>query len=756
MKCPQCHFDNPSDTRYCGNCGAELRPSEEISSSETETIQGAKKELTTGSTFARRYQVIEELGKGGMGKVYKVFDKEIEEKVALKLLKPEIAAERETIERFRNELKLARKISHKNVCRMYDLSKEEGTKYITMEYVPGEDLKSLIRRIGQFTVEKAISIAKQVCEGLAEAHRLGVVHRDLKPQNIMIDREGNARIMDFGIARSLRTKGITETGVMIGTPEYMSPEQVEGKEADYRSDIYSIGVILYEMVTGKVPFEGDTTLSIAFKHKTEVPKDPRELNAQVPEEISRVILKCMEKDQEKRYQGAQELLSELSKKGEGKPEAEKVSETKWKNSVAVLPFTDLSPQKDQEYFCDGMAEELINALIKVDRLQVASRTSAFQLKGKGLDISEIGEKLKVQTILEGSVRKAGNKLRITVQLVNAADGYHLWSERFDREMEDIFAIQDEIAQNIVQTLKVKLSEKEKRVLEKVPTKDVQAYDFYLRGRKFFYQMRRKGIEFAHGMFSKATERDPDYSLAYAGIADCCSWLFMYWDSDKANLEQAIEASQKALELDAELGEAHAAHGLAVSLDKQYDEGEKEFETAIRLNPKLFEAYYFYARACFVQGKLEKAAQLFEQACLVNPEDYQAPFLLGNTYKGLNLAEKAKKAYRRGLEIVERHLELNPDNARAIYLSAHGLVELGELEKGFEWAKRALSIDPEDPIVLYNVACVYSLAGKGEEAINYFEKSLETGYAHKEWVENDSYLDSIRSHHRFKALLKRLD
>jgi tetratricopeptide (TPR) repeat protein len=322
-------------------------------------------------------------------------------------------------------------------------------------------------------------------------------------------------------------------------------------------------------------------------------------------------------------------------------------------------------------------------------------------------------------------------------------------------MEDIFAIQDEIAQNIVQTLKLKLSDKEKRVLEKVPTKDVQAYDFYLRGRKFFYQIRRKGIEYAHEMFLKAIERDPSYALAYAGIADCRSWLYMYWDSDKANLKQSIEASQKSLELDPELGEAHAARGLAVSLNKQYDEGEKEFETAIRLNSKLFEAYYFYARACFVQGKLEKASQLFEQACLVNPEDYQAPFLLGNTYKGLNLVEKAETAYRRGLEIVERHLELNPDNARALYLSAHGLVELGELEKGFEWAKRALSIDPEDPIVLYNIACVYSLAGRVEDAINYFERSLETGYAHREWAENDSYLDSIRSHHRFKALLKRL-
>jgi len=755
IKCPKCHFENPADTIYCGKCATPLKPAEEISVPHTETIQISIKELSTGSTFAGRYQIIEELGKGGMGMVYKAHDTEIKEKIALKLLKPEIAADEKTIERFRNELKFARKIAHRNICRMYDLNEEEGTQYITMEYVPGEDLKSTIRRIGQLPIAKSISIAKQICEGLAEAHQLGVVHRDLKPQNIMIDKEGNVRIMDFGIARSLEAKGITEAGMIIGTPEYMSPEQVEGKEADQRSDIYMLGVILYEMVTGKVPFEGDTTLSIALKHKTEEPLDPREINAQIQEDLSRLILKCMEKDKKRRYQRAKELLSELSKIREKEPEAGKMGEIKWKNSIAVFPFTDLSPQKDQEYFCDGMAEELINALTKVDRLQVASRTSAFQFKGKGHDIREIGEKLKVQTILEGSVRKAGNRLRITAQLINVADGYHLWSERYDREMEDIFAIQDEIAQNIVQALKVKLSEKEKQVLEKAATKDVQAYDFYLRGRKFFYQARRKSIEFAREMFSKAIKRDPDYSLAYAGIADCCSWLFMYWDSNKVNLEESIKACQKALELDSALAEAHAALALAVSLSKQYDKAEEEFETAIRLNPKLFEAYYFYARTCFVQGKLEKAAQLFEQACLVSPGDFQAPFLLANTLKGLNLVEKVEIAYRRGLEIVERLLELNPDNVRAIYLGAHGLVELGEQEKGFEWANRALSINPEDPLILYNIACVYSLAGKVEEAVHYFERSLETGFAHKEWIENDSYLDSIRSHHRFQILLKKL-
>ena len=322
IECHKCHFDNPDDTVYCGKCATPLPSSKEIP--VTETLETPTEELTRGATFASRYEIIEELGKGGMGKVYRVEDKKIKEEVALKLIKPEIASDKKTIERFSNELKMARKIRHKNVCGMYDLGEEKGTHYITMEYVSGEDLKSFIRRVGQLPAGKAISIAKQTCDGLAEAHKLGVVHRDLKPSNIMIDKEGNARIMDFGIARSLKAKGITGAGVMIGTPEYMSPEQVEGKEVDERSDIYSLGVNLYEMVTGQVPFEGDTPFTIGMKHKSETPKDPKELNAQIHEDLSRMILRCMEKDKENRYQSASEVRSELENIEKGIPTTERI------------------------------------------------------------------------------------------------------------------------------------------------------------------------------------------------------------------------------------------------------------------------------------------------------------------------------------------------------------------------------------------------------------------------------------------------
>ena len=331
MKCPKCQTDNPSSSKYCSECATPLPfPSSGAADKgaffgPTETIQTPVKELATGTTFAGRYQVIEELGTGGMGRVYKVLDTKIKEKVALKLIKPEVASDKETIERFSNELKFARKISQRNVCRMFDLGEAEGAHFITMEYVHGEDLKSMIRMTGTLGIGTVLSVGKQVCDGLSEAHSLGVVHRDLKPSNIMIDKGGNVKIMDFGIARSIRDKGITGAGVMVGTPEYMSPEQAEAKEVDHRSDIYSLGIILYEMATGRVPFEGDTALSIAMKHKGELPKNPKQFNSAIPDDLSGVILKCLEKDKSKRYQSAADVRAEIERVEKGLPTTERVA-----------------------------------------------------------------------------------------------------------------------------------------------------------------------------------------------------------------------------------------------------------------------------------------------------------------------------------------------------------------------------------------------------------------------------------------------
>jgi len=421
----------------------------------------------------------------------------------------------------------------------------------------------------------------------------------------------------------------------------------------------------------------------------------------------------------------------------------------------VLPFADMSPEKDQDYFTDGIAEEIINALSKIQALRVASRSSAFAFKGKNQDIREVGEKLGVNTVLEGSVRKSGNRLRITAQLINVVDGYHLWSDRYDRQLEDVFAVQDEIADAIVKALRVVLSEGEKRAIEQARPENVQAYEYYLRGRQFVHQYREKSLQFARRMFQRAIEVDPGFAKAYAGLADCSSMLFNWWDAVEANLHQADSASKKALELAPELAEAHASRGFALTLSKRYAEAESEFETAIRLDPTLFEAYYFYARTCFEQGKLERAAELFEKAAEVRPEDFQALGLCSQVYSGLGRQAEADDARRRTVQRVEKHIELNPDDARALYFGAGDVGMLGNRTKALDWLERALAVDPDDSAVLYNVGCVYALLGEDDKALDCLQGALFHGYAHKAWIKHDSDLDSLRDHPRFQKLVATL-
>ena len=425
-------------------------------------------------------------------------------------------------------------------------------------------------------------------------------------------------------------------------------------------------------------------------------------------------------------------------------------------SVAVLAFSDMSPGRDHEYFCDGIAEEITNRLTHLRGLRIAARTSAFAFKGQAEDVRNIGRKLGVGAVLEGSVRKAGTHLRITAQLVNVANGCHLWAASFDRECEDVFAIQDEISQKVVHALEVELSDREKSILAKAPTQSIEAYEFYLRGRQFFYKSKRKSIQCALEMLTRAAGKDPTYPQAWAGMADCYSYLYMYFDNDQQNLELAREMSRTALELDPDLAEAHSACGLAASLNKLYDQAEKEFQAALRLNPHLFEAYYFYARTCFVQGKLEEAAHLYEQAESVKPEDCQAPSLLAFTCRTLGQRERAEAAYHRTLVKVKKQLELNPDDSRAIYLGATALMELGNHLEGLEWARKSYNLDPDDPYIVYGIACFHSRMGMVEQALAYFEQAVQAGFSHVEWIRNDSDFDLIRNHPRFQAALRDLE
>jgi TolB-like protein/Tfp pilus assembly protein PilF len=424
-------------------------------------------------------------------------------------------------------------------------------------------------------------------------------------------------------------------------------------------------------------------------------------------------------------------------------------------SVAVLYFANLSGDKEDEYFRDGMTEDIITELAKIKELRIFPRSAVLPFRDNPLTVAQISQRLAVAYVLDGSIRRAGSRLRITTQLAETRTGHSLWAERYDRQLEDVFAIQDEIAQNIARALRVMLTEKEKREIEKAPTSEVQAYDCYLRGRQFFYQFRRKGFDFARQMFAGAIAIDPGYARAYAGVADCCSLLYMWFEPSEDNLRGAVAASRRAVELDPESAEAHASCGLAESLGRNYEGAEKEFETSIRLNPELFEAYYSYGRARLAQGQYEKAADLFAKASRANPDDYEAHAMRAGCFRALGREEEAHQERRDSLRKAERHLQLHPDDVRAVYLGANALCELGERTRALEWASHALSMDPDEAFVLYNISCAYVLLGETDKSMDCLEKAFGQGFGHRESIENDPDFASLRSNPRFQTLMQRL-
>jgi serine/threonine protein kinase/tetratricopeptide (TPR) repeat protein len=709
------------------------------------------------SSLAERYTIEHEVGRGGMATVYLARDLRHGRPVALKVLHPELAMSLGS-ERFLREIQIAARLQHPHIVPLYDSGQAGELLYYVMPFIDGESLRQLLERSPQLPLEDAVRIARAVASALDSAHRQKIVHRDIKPENVMLS-EGEPMVTDFGIAKAVSAAvagSLTQSGTAVGTPSYMSPEQASGEaELDARSDIYSVGAMLYEIVGGTAPFGGRTIRAIIAKLFTEPVVPLREQRAEVPEWLDSAVIKALAKAPAGRYATAAQFAQALTwPTGTGTPPELKASAASGK-SIAVLPFVNMSNDPENEYFSDGVAEDIINALTKIQALRVASRTSTFAFKGKSEDIGEIGRKLKVATVLEGSVRKAGSRLRVTAQLVSVADGNNLWSERYDRQLEDVFEIQDEIAENIVKALRVVLTEGDKQAIEKAPTQNVEAYEYYLRGRQFFHQWSRTGIQYARRMFERAIDIDPNYALAYAGIADCCAFLYMYWDGSRANLEGAEGASRKALELAPEIAESHASRGFALTLSRDYAGAVREFETAVRLNPKLYEAHYLYARAHIQEGKLEEAVRQFGEAARVRPEDYQAVLLSASPLRGLGRLEESRSALRQGLQIVEKHLELNPDDARALYLGAAALIQLGERARALEWAGRARSANESDSLVLYNVACVYALGDLKDEAIECLDKAIQNGFGHRQWVEHDSDLESLRGDPRFEALKKRL-
>jgi serine/threonine protein kinase/tetratricopeptide (TPR) repeat protein len=734
-KCPKCQSDNPDTATFCANCGNQLPSIEDIE--VTETIETPKEELTTGSIFADRYQIIEELGKGGMGKVYRVLDKELKEEVALKLIKPDIAADKKTLERFNNELRLSRKIIHKNVGRMYEIMDHQGTRFITMEYVRGEDLRSLIRRIGQLPVEKSISIATQICEGLAEAHRLGVVHRDLKSNNIMIDREGNARIMDFGIARSLEAKRITGAGVMIGTPEYMSPEQVEGKEVDQRSDIYSLGIILYEMVTGRLPFEGDTPFTIGVKHKSEIPEAPNSFNARIPDELNQLILKCLEKDKESRLQSAGQVRSVLDGIEEGMPATVKtIPERKtltskeitvtfttkkifipaiifigivilgiflWRTlssgdvfippeqrlSVAVISFENQTGNETYDHLQKVIPNLLITNLeqsgyfsvVTWERLhdllkQIDKGDVEFIDRDLGFELCQMDN---IDAVVIGSYAKAGEVFATDVKVLEVATKKILKSTSSRGEGEgSILRTQiDELSKEISRGVGIserKIEAKSSHISD-FTTDSIEAYNYFLKGDEAGNKLL---WEEARKYFEKAVEIDPTFALAYMELA---------WTHNVLGENQAfVSAWEKAKTY-------------------SYKASDKD--------RRFIEAGYIY----WIERDREKGIQIVLQLVEEYPKEKDFLHILGWHYQQIQSFDKAIEAYN-------KVMELDPTYGMSINQLAYVYMDMGDYDKAIEYFEKYASISPGDANPLDSMGEAYFQSGKIDEAIKNYKAALE--------------------------------
>ena len=772
MKCPKCFLVNPDTQHFCGECGTQLIPAKDSAESQSETLLLPALELSPGSTFAGRYQIIEELGKGGMGRVYKVLDTKLGEEIALKLIRPEVASDRVALERFRTELKAARQVVHKNVARMFDLNEEKGVPYITMEYVKGENLRRLIKKMGRLSPEQTVPIGRQICEGLAEAHRLGVLHRDLKPQNVMIDEEGKARIMDFGLARFLKSDGTTETGVVVGTPAYISPEQVEGLEIDGRSDLYSLGVVLYEMVTGKTPFQSEIGLSLALKHVIEMPKDPREINAEIPEALSRIILKCLEKDREIRYQTAEELIADLNQVENDLKTREILRPTRklswkrarqraqdlrlarilivvailtiagyfiyhqfskpgglsWKRTIAVLPVEDYSPLKDQGNLSVGLQDNIIIKLSSIPGLRPLPMLSVADYEYAGKDAQRIGQELGADYLLRLTLQVEEEKIRLKAELIDAQRNFVFQSYQVDRDKASFFALEDEIPRYISRALKKQLDEEKLNTRKLREPIDVEAFFYYLEGMKLLeevYPSTRREEDFNEGirMYEKAIRIDPNYALAYWGLGNAYEALY-HSTRDPEERERALEMMSKnydkAHSLNPDFAETNLGLGWAYFNKTEYDRAFRCFQRALELDPDNVIVNVDVGAFLRSIGLYKKATKFFSRAVKLNPL-YVSP-LIQTAYCQLSLGE-----FDKAIGQIKMAIEKDPENFAARIYYAILLVMTNKLNEAEKEIGRARNIKPDHPDVGLNQGLLEAARGGKEKALAFIKEEERKGF-----------------------------
>ncbi|HKW13716.1 MAG TPA: protein kinase, partial [Candidatus Krumholzibacteria bacterium] len=598
------------------------------------------------------YDVIESLGEGGMGVVYKAMDTRLNRPVALKFITPSRVGDPLDRARLVNEARSAASLRHPNICTVYDIEETtDGQTFISMAYLEGKSLRDRVTKQGRMAVDESIRIVSQIAEGLREAHARGVIHRDIKSANILLTDRDEAVILDFGLAKLPASGSVTQTDTFSGTVAYASPEQIRGERVDARTDLWSLGVVWYEMITGALPFQGDAIASQMRAVLDLTPASIRSVRGDVPAGVERILTRLLSKTAAQRTPDASTLIEELRalRTGTGIP-----AEGPRTPSIAVLPFANMSNDPEQSYFCDGIAEDIINDLTRIDGLRVAARTTSFAHRAASTDIREIGRQIGVDSVLEGSVRKAGNRLRITAQLIDVSNGYHVWSERWDRELADVFAIQDEIAQATVKALRVALTPQDKKVLGKPETTDVEAYDLFLQGRNLFYQAHARALGEARFCFQAAIDRDPKFARAHAMMSLAGVFSAQYFVQEEGFVERAIASADRALELDPQLSEAHTAKGLALTHLKRFDEAEREFTEAVRLNPEGYDENYFFGRLLFVQSRWEDTIRVWEVAIKTDPVDYQCACLIIAAYRKLDVSEtKMREVLERAVERVRR-------------------------------------------------------------------------------------------------------